>query len=318
MFHTANASLRFAPPALAVAAVYSACSTHTASLENRLCRCEAAGNDEAADPFRVLIVGSGLTGCLTALRIQQRLANDRPPSKNARPVIDITMVERATYPSGRFAAAATYRGNVAADIGAQVLSTINPLDHRALGGHGVEVKDIKLADMLVQKLKSQGVLVRAPDEVLGETEERMLWEGLWMHYFAPSGMVSILQKLLDWAGIEPIFGVRIDSIDTQISEKAVHVKGVDRRRGTNTTYSGNYDCVVLCLPAPDALGIRGVRTNLSRGSKHVLEHVRYDQRMCEAHIFSADIREDLAKAFGDNSTVELMVDDIDDKIQYIS
>ena len=50
----------------------------------------------------------------------------------------------------------------------------------------------------------------------------------------------------------------------------------------------------------------------------MLDNVRYDQRMCEAHIFSADIRDDLAKAFRDSSTVELMVDDIDDKIQYIS
>ena len=275
-------------------------------------RCDISANQ---DPYRVLIVGSGLTGCLTALRIRQR-ANDR-----GKPIA-ITMVERATYPAGRFAATATYQGCIA-DIGAQVLSTINPLDHRALGGHGVEIKDIELAVELVQQLVSNRVIDRARDVTLGETEERMLWEGLWVHYFAPFGMVSVLRKFLDWAGVQPFFGVRIDSIDMENSDESVCVNGVARRfaeaeADASTAYSQSCDCVVLCKPAPDVLGVQGAIQNLSEGSRHVLHNVGHDQRTCEAHFFSDEIKEDLRQAFKNDDGVEIMVEDVDDKLQYIS
>ena len=324
MFQAVNAARVRIAPLAAAAASFALHATSSDAHEKRattVCRCETTAAPARAranqdHPFRVLIVGSGLTGCLTASRIRQHAKDRRKP-------VEITMVERATYPAGRFAATATYQGCIA-DIGAQVMSTINPLDHRALGGHGVEVKDIKLADDLVQKLISERAIVQARDEALGETEERMLWEGLWVHYFAPSGMVSVLQKLLDWAGVHPFFGVRIESIDTMDCDESVCVKGVVRRcteaeAETSTTYSGSFDCVVLCIPAPDVLRVQGVIHNLSESSRHVLENVSYDQRACEAHFFSSEIKEALRKAFHqDQQRVELMVEDADDKIQYIS
>ena len=323
MFQALNAARsRIAP--LAVATVSFAHRAPFSDSNERcdptVCHCESNNSTAAPapanqDPYRVLVVGSGLTGCLTALRIRQR-ANDR-----GKPV-DITMVERATYPAGRFAATATYQGCIA-DIGAQVLSTINPLDHRALGGHGVEVKDIKLADDLVRKLISHRTIAQARDEALGETEERMLWEGLWIHYFAPAGLVSVMQKLLDWADVQPLFSVRIDSIDTESSDASVSVKGVVRRftedeADASTAYSESYDCVVLCIPAPDVLDVQGALQNLSEASRHVLHNVGYDQRVCEAHFFSGEMKEDLTKAFEDGNGVEIMVEDVDDEIQYIS
>lgn len=217
-----------------------------------------------------------------------------------------------------------------ADVGAQVLSTLNVDDHRAMGGHGVEVKDIKLASEIVQRLlasssSNEKLLVRAKDEALGETEERMIWEGLWQHYFAPYGMASVLRKLLEWANVEPSFGVRIDSIRTKTAgrEGTIRVKGIYRRASrskseTEEEYCRSYDSVVVCIPAPNVLEINGVLDSLSSDQRHVLKSVKYDVRTCEAHFFSGEISDSLARAFSDESRVELMVEDIDNRIQYIS
>ena len=212
-----------------------------------------------------------------------------------------------------------------ADVGAQVLSTLNIDDHRARGGHGVEVKDIKLANEIVQKLLAsddEKLLVRAKDGALGETEERMIWEDLWQHYFAPYGMASVLRRLLEWANVEPSFGVRIDSISAE-REGTFQVSGVSRRVSTSNSeteeeYCRSYDSVVVCIPAPNVLEIDGVLDTLSPESRHVLKSIKYDVRTCEAHFFSDEISKSLARAFVDESRVELMVEDVDDSIQYIS
>ena len=48
----------------------------------------------------------------------------------------LTVWERATYPSGRFGATAAH-GAAVADLGSQVLSTVDPRDERAQPGHGI-------------------------------------------------------------------------------------------------------------------------------------------------------------------------------------
>ena len=285
------------------------------------------GHDKGSSrrPFRVLIVGSGLTGSLTALRIRQRLhgnqtsATDHPATRPRD--VDLTVAERATYPAGRFGAAATHRDCVA-DIGAQVLSTINPKDYRALGGHGVTIENIQTSSEIVQALKSDGVISRVDDSKLGETEERMLWEDLWHHYSAPTGMRGVLVKLLSWANVRPHFGVRVDKLNVS-NDRTIQVKGVyrtenDSEQGAylNKVFIKNYDCVVLCIPAPNVLEL-GVVNYLSPMSRHVLENVRYDRRTCEAHFFSKEFGPRLAEVFGEK--IELMLDDeADSAIQYIS
>ena len=127
---------------------------------------------------RVLIVGAGLTGCLTALFLRQ-----------LRPDVDIHLWERASYPSGRFGAVVRLgkegeRGDdgesdacVVADRGAQVQSCVDPRDERAQPSSGITLDALAIADGLVSRLESEGWLTRAPDEALCATEERMVWEG---------------------------------------------------------------------------------------------------------------------------------------------
>ena len=70
---------------------------------------------------RVLIVGAGLTGCLTAAFLRRLWAE-----KKNEDHLHISIMERATYPAGRFGAAARRGGQWAADMGAQVLSVVDP------------------------------------------------------------------------------------------------------------------------------------------------------------------------------------------------
>ena len=215
--------------------------------------------------FRILVVGMGLTGCLTAYRIRERYealllkskvhnynhnhnANPGPSTTN----IEIHIVDRASYPAGRFGALARFNNNndinnsnnntnnsnnnhtnsctnssSIANIGAQVLSIVNPYDPRSRGdGHGITYQDVKLAYRIVQKFVQQKLVQLLPNSVLrGDTCERMIWENLWYHYGTTSncnedngggGMSGVLWYMLTTT-IHPTtirFNTRIDSVRT--------------------------------------------------------------------------------------------------------
>ena len=55
---------------------------------------------------------------------------------------------------------------------------------------------LQLAYADVQKMLDNGMLVQAPAHMLCPTEERLNWEGLWRHFWAPEGMSSILRAFL--------------------------------------------------------------------------------------------------------------------------
>lgn len=124
-------------------------------------------------PRRILIVGSGLTGCLTAALLRRKWPENCPPPH-------LTVWERASYPAGRFGAKASMNGHHVADMGAQVLSIVDEDDehaHTGKGGHGITLDALACAKNEVQRFISKGLLVLAPDTTLAPTEERMLWEG---------------------------------------------------------------------------------------------------------------------------------------------
>ena len=93
----------------------------------------------------------------------------------------------------------------------------------------------------------------------------MVWEGLWVHHVAMGGMSKFLGYFLSVAGVEPSFGARIDSICPGKQEGSIRLEGVQRQY-TDTSgsdpipvaISNEFDCVVVCVPAPDALAINGV------------------------------------------------------------
>lgn len=235
-------------------------------------------NCEKGQPKKkVLIVGCGLTGALAARQL------------SSIPRYHIDVVERATYPAGRFGARAMYRG-ARADVGAQVLSTVNPNDFRARGGHGVFHDNLKTAQDIVKDLVQQNLLERINDTALGETDERMIWEELWQHYVAPRGLSTVLEALIPFS-VKTEYGVKVQSVQ-RLENGKVKVSGVCRSPdlpSNGTTFQRVYDAAIVCVAAPDALQIQGVQQLLDADSQKVLKAVGYDSRTCEAHFFDPNI-----------------------------
>ena len=146
-----NALAAVAATASCAAGAYGYCASH----------CEVP---QTTKPYRVLIVGAGLTGSLTAALIRRRWCSERP--------LDIHVWERASYPAGRFGAVAIHNGAIA-DLGAQVLSTVDPNDERAREGHGITRKVLQLAYNDVQRMLDDRLLIEAPTNMLCPTVERL-------------------------------------------------------------------------------------------------------------------------------------------------
>ena len=253
-------------------------------------------------PYRVLIVGAGLTGSLTAALIRRRWSSDRP--------LEIHVWERASYPAGRFGAVATHEGAIA-DLGAQVLSTVDPNDERAVGGHGVTTNVLRLAYNDVQRMLDHGLLVEAPADMLCETEERLNWEGLWRHFWAPQGTSSILRAFLATSGARVVFGLRCDSVKQHRSDDGVTklvAKGsgaaaagrwaLENSNNDAKDQAGTYEAIVVCVPARNALDITGIAECLDRESLSVLQRVRYDARTAHAIFFDSRMGAKLRELFG--------------------
>jgi len=138
------------------------------------------------------------------------------------------MLERASlYPAGRCGACATFNAKegssiiIIADLGAQVLSTVNPdNDVRALEGHGVtpsNVRTVQRNSFIGNSLLERQLLTIVPDAALGETGERVIWKGLWRHYSTLHRKEKIVQSLSLGHCFHrpslPPFGVRIDAME---------------------------------------------------------------------------------------------------------
>lgn len=188
-----------------VAAVTSLIAGTAVCWRRRVVSCE---NEQkaSAPPHRVLIIGGGLTGSLTAALIRRRW----PAGASEQP-LDLHVWERASYAAGRFGATAAH-GKAVADLGAQVLSTVDPNDERVRAGHGITKHVSRLAMAEVQSMMDAGILIEACSETLCATEERLNWEGLWRHFWAARGMCSVLETLLTESKANILFGVRCDSV----------------------------------------------------------------------------------------------------------
>ena len=82
---------------------------------------------------RILIIGGGLTGCLTSYLLRKQFKDS----------VDLQLLERSPYPSGRFGAGLRYNEDqkqIWCDMGSQVLSVINcegGHENACTSGHGM-------------------------------------------------------------------------------------------------------------------------------------------------------------------------------------
>ncbi len=261
----------------------------------------------AESEIHVLVVGAGLTGVLAAARLRARAdAAGRP--------LRLTVWERATYPSGRFGATAAH-GAAVADLGSQVLSTVDPRDERAQPGHGISTGAARAAWALRGDLVARGLLTPAPDEALGAVEERLNWPRLWHHAHAPRGLGAVLRALLEDARPDAVrFGLRVDGV------AATHAGGtawgVQRHGdGASTPLRESFDSVILAVPAPDAARVANVAASLPPASAAILHGVGYDRRVATAIFYENGdglIGSRLAALCGARGATELDFDDADE------
>jgi len=286
---------------------------HARSLEHKAaCACQS---DDAVQSSslrypknrRVLIVGGGLTGCLVAYFLQQNNGNsnidddDDGDDDGDDGALSIDMWERSSYHSGRFGAIAQHSG-ATADLGSQVLSTVDPSDPRVCGeGNGATMESVHKAWDIVSKLRRNGLLRTAPNDLLCPTEQRMLWEGLWIHHWAPQGLTSVLRYLCRTsADSSPVaFSRRLLSISSEGGDKPLFVvRGLQRSNdGEDFMVEGTYDAVIVCTPAPDVLSVAGIADLLDGESTRILRSVRYNSRVATALFFHPSLRNKLEDIF---------------------
>ena len=248
-------------------------------------------NMDGKQPFRVLVVGAGLGGCLAAKELRRRFGD----------AAELHVWERATYTAGRFGAVAK-AGELRVDLGAQVLSVVDPGDPRALPGHGITRDALEGAWTEVQALKERGLVEPVGDEQLAPTEERLLWPELWRQYAAVGSLSDVCAALLADARPDAVhFGRRVDGLERD----ATFVVAAAQRDGDGiaTPARATFDAVVLAVPAPDALAIDGVADALPSELADLVRRTRYDARTATAVFLRDDDGEAsrvLDRVFGDS------------------
>ncbi|CAJ1422087.1 unnamed protein product [Effrenium voratum] len=243
---------------------------------------------------RVVVVGAGLTGCLTAALLRRSASNRN---------LEIEVWERATYPSGRFGAGFAFQDHWA-DMGAQVLSVVEvDSGHPNAGadGHGLQTEALRCAWREVQALQARGELVRAPDEMLGDTEERMKYEGLWAHFWAPLGFAALLRRYLAEAQAALHCRRRAERVTckTWSARARVESEGVQVEA----------DVVVLAVPAPEARRLLATAAAADADAAlKALGALGYDARRAAALALDHAAYPLVAGAFEDHA--ELTVEDM--------
>ncbi|CAK8990387.1 Pentatricopeptide repeat-containing protein At2g31400 [Durusdinium trenchii] len=270
---------------------------------SRRSRCEEPSDSEPPTqrPPRVVVVGAGLTGCLTAALLRRSL-----------PQLELQVWERATYPSGRFGAGLAFEGHWL-DLGAQVLSLIEvDSGHPNAGadGHNLQSSDLCSAWEEVQKMVSQSFLHRVPDDMLAATEERMKYTGLWAHFWCHQGFGALQRRYLAEARAELRHG-RVDAVADGTL--------VITKRPSGQVLREEADLVILAVPAPEVLRVTGPGRWPAVAA--ALERIRYDRRSAVGVALDHALLLPVADAFAGAAEMSLDLPqyvEADDKVHLIA
>lgn len=230
------------------------------------------GEDATGSVPRILLVGAGCTGALTAALLRRGALETSSAQK-------LVVWEWGRGPAGRMSSFWAEVGGerVLADVGAQVLS-------------------LRDAANLPEWIKP--LVVDASGSGLATTDER---QPGWCHFHAPAGMSSIQRASLDDAQPDELhFNRRLLELMPGTSRRwRAGYSG--QRGGRRPAGYDEFDIVVFAGTAADAGNNEGIRNVLAAEQQEALRAVRYDHRICMALVLKENIAVPLEKLCDGNA-----------------
>ncbi|XP_076460055.1 renalase-like [Babylonia areolata] len=177
---------------------------------------------------KVLVVGSGMTGCAAAALLRQRLPTDT----------DITIWDKARGTGGRMSTSRSSTGPSAgkclADLGAQYITLTAEYRQKR--------------QQLYSELQSKGVLAPLKGQIEGPN--RFDQDGA-QHFVTPQGVSSLVKYFLQQAKATVEYNHQVSSVEEEEG-------GVGGVRVTDTNgVSASFQAVVLTMPVPQILQLAG-------------------------------------------------------------
>ena len=228
----------------------------------------------------LLVVGAGLTGSVTTA-----LLNKAPLR------LPLTVWDKARGVGGRMT---THRGpnpNLHVDMGAQYISKT-----RATQGDQ-EWEDLR--ESLYKELISNKVLSQFCGPIEGV--QQRFTESIEQNYVCPEGINGIVKHFLSQSGAELLFQHHITEISTEVD-------GLTRKQRVRCNTSSNktqmFDAVVLTLPVPQLLSLKGdIMESISADIHSKLSTVKYSSRYAVGLFFNEHISTSWSAKYLDDSII---------------
>lgn len=200
-------------------------------------------------PFRILIIGAGLTGAVTASLLRRNLQRQ----------VEIVVWEKSRGFGGRMNTNRNPNNKEStADLGAQYISA----SAHYLNLHASYYKE--LLDAAVLK----------PFEGVIENERKK--EGT-KNFMTPLGINSIVKHYFNKADVDVQFGVSCSAIDRKDNKWNVTAEN---------DQSSTFDAVVVTIPVPQLLNLQGNVQDLLAKYRENLQSVQYSSRYAMALYFN--------------------------------
>ncbi|EDO37145.1 predicted protein [Nematostella vectensis] len=201
---------------------------------------------------KVLIVGAGLTGSLTAALLRRQCQS-----------IDLTVWEKSRGAGGRMTTARSPDGcSGRADTGAQYISAKPQYftDHNSF----------------YKELLATSTLVPFTGVIDGEVKQ----DGV-KHFVAPNGTSAIAKYFLQQSGAKVCYQTHC----TDITANSTKLKCTDMEGKQSV-----FDSVIVTIPVPQILGLTGTIHDLAQAKRELFDDVKYSSRYALALFYAPGIK----------------------------
>ena len=223
---------------------------------------------------RLLIVGAGLTGSLTATVLQR-----------ASLPITMTVWDKAKGAGGRMSThRASDRPNLHVDMGAQYISKSKS-------------EDKGLKEKLYEELVSSGVLVPFSGPIQGERED--LSKNVVEKYVGPKGLSGVVKHFLAQSKACVLYGHPLKEVNIEVGASSPAQTGGICCLSDDQVEK--FDTIVFTIPVPQLLQLKGnILGNVSPDTLSSLSSVKYSSRYALGLFFKEQIATDWsARYFND-------------------